>query len=92
MAELKTRNRAVMFRLTQGEYEDLKAACCAKNMNFSEFARSELLALAGCGDAWQTLHAHLNEISGQLMNLDLLLQDIYRAMNQSTAASPQEGR
>ncbi|HUS06512.1 MAG TPA: hypothetical protein VMZ52_09460 [Bryobacteraceae bacterium] len=86
MAALKTRNRAVVFRLSQDEYEGLKAVCYEKGMNFSEFARSELLALAECGDSWQMFQTQLNDISGHLMKLDLVLQEICRAMNQTTAA------
>ena len=41
---LKRRNRFVVFRLTQEEYEDLKSACVSRGArNLSDFARSELL-------------------------------------------------
>lgn len=99
MAALKTRTRAVVFRLTQDEYEGLKAVCNEKGMSsFSEFARSELLALTGCGEAEQMLQTQLNEMSGQLKKLELLLQEVCRAINQTAAGqsvgvpAPQEER
>ena len=40
----KRRNRVVVFRLTQDEYEDLKTVCSVRGArNISDFARSELL-------------------------------------------------
>jgi hypothetical protein len=87
MAALRTRTRAVVFRLTPDEYEVLKAACCGKGMNnFSEFARSELLSRSGRGVAEHMLQTQLSEISGQLMKLELLLQDVCHTMNQTAAA------
>ena len=44
MPVLKRRNRIVVFRLTQDEYQDLKTACITRGArNISDFARSELL-------------------------------------------------
>ena len=87
MAALKTRTRAVVIRLTPDEYEGLKAACFEKGMsNFSEFARSELFALTGSGEVEHMLQTQLNEISSQLMKLELLLREVCRAMNQTAAA------
>ena len=44
MPVLKRRNRIVVFRLTQDEYEDLKTTCSVRGArNISDFARSELL-------------------------------------------------
>ena len=44
MPVLKPRNRVVVFRLTQDEYEDLKTVCSVRGArNISDFARSELL-------------------------------------------------
>ena len=44
MPVLKRRNRVVVFRLTQDEYEDLKAVTSIRGArNISDFARSELL-------------------------------------------------
>ena len=44
MPVLKRRNRVVVFRLTQDEYEDLKTVCTVRGArNISDFARSELL-------------------------------------------------
>ena len=44
MAASKPRNRIVVFRLTQDEYNSLKEFCQAKGgRNLSDFTRSELL-------------------------------------------------
>ena len=44
MPVLKRRNRVVVFRLTQDEYEDLKSASSMRGArNISDFTRSELL-------------------------------------------------
>lgn len=44
MAALKRRTRAVIFRLTDDEYEALKAACLESGARtVSDFARGELL-------------------------------------------------
>jgi len=44
MPVLKHRDRMVIFRLTQEEYENLKAACVLRGArNVSDFARSQLL-------------------------------------------------
>jgi len=45
MPETNSRNRLVVFRLTQQEYDNLKEACSDKgSRSLSEFTRSELLA------------------------------------------------
>lgn len=44
MSVLKPRNRILIFRLTQDEYQDLQSACIAKGArSLSDFARSKLL-------------------------------------------------
>jgi hypothetical protein len=44
MPVLKRRDRVVVFRLTQDEYEELKTVCTVRGArNISDFARSELL-------------------------------------------------
>lgn len=48
MAVLKPRNRVLIFRLTQDEYDNLQAACTGKGArSLSDFARSELLGAIG---------------------------------------------
>jgi hypothetical protein len=45
VAALKTRNRAVIFRLTDEEYNHLKVACrLAGSRNLSDFTRNGVLA------------------------------------------------
>jgi hypothetical protein len=44
MAFLKRRNRMVIFRVTEDEYENLTAVCSVRGArNLSDFARNELL-------------------------------------------------
>ena len=44
MAIIKRRNRIVLFRLSQDEYEGLRAACTERGVaSISSFARSEIL-------------------------------------------------
>ena len=46
MAGLKRRDRIVVFRLTQDEYDSLKEACVRRGgLNISSFARSEMLTI-----------------------------------------------
>jgi hypothetical protein len=46
MNSLEPRNRVVVFRLSQEEYQALKTACSIRGgRNLSEFTRSELLAM-----------------------------------------------
>ena len=44
MTVLKRRDRTLIFRITQDEYDQLLAACMARGgRNLSDFARTELL-------------------------------------------------
>lgn len=48
MAVLKPRNRILIFRLTQDEYENLQTACTDKGArSLSDFARTQLLGAIG---------------------------------------------
>jgi uncharacterized protein (DUF1778 family) len=51
MTSLHQRNRIVVFRLSQDEYDRLRAACnAAGGRTLSDFTRSELLTLVETGD------------------------------------------
>jgi Mobilization protein NikA len=57
MSILKQRNRIVVFRLTDEEYESLKRASLRSGRTLSDFTRSELLMRIGheCPNPWQKL-------------------------------------
>ena len=63
MALLKPRNRVVVFRLTQDEYQDLKTASSVRGArNVSDFARSELLTSIG--------RDRLSQVDQRISNLE----------------------
>jgi hypothetical protein len=64
---LKRRDRIVVFRLSQDEYDGLKAACAERGAaSISSFARAELL----------TSLDRLSGVSRQLSNLESSMQRI----------------
>jgi hypothetical protein len=69
MPVLKPRNRVVVFRLTQDEYQDLKTVSSVRGArNISDFARSELLNSIG--------HGRLSEVDQRLLNLESAVQRV----------------
>jgi len=69
MAVIKRRDRIVIFRLAQDEYEGLRAACAERGgASISSFARSEVLKALNRGG--------LSEVSQQLSSLQSSLQRI----------------
>ena len=80
MAIIKRRDRIVLFRLAQDEYEGLRAACAERGgASISSFARSEVLrALDRDG---------LSEVSQQLSRLQSSLQRITQILEAFTKES-----
>ncbi len=77
MAALKRRTRTVIFRLTDEEYEALKAACLESGARtVSDFARSELLRSVGRDQ--QEVAEKLAEIESGMHRLEELLAGIAR--------------
>jgi len=69
MPVLKPRNRVVVFRLTQDEYQELKTVSSVRGApNISDFARSELLHAIGRG--------RLSALDQKLLNLESTLQRV----------------
>lgn len=64
MAITKPRNRVVLFRLTQEEYDELQAACNADSArSISDFARTRILGQSGASpDSLAQMDAKLSEI------------------------------
>lgn len=71
MAVTKPRNRTLIFRLTQDEYEALQVASCGNGArSLSEFARAKLLgAVEGNG-----LYAEISALKSTVARLAELLE------------------
>jgi hypothetical protein len=78
MSFLKRRNRMVIFRVTEDEYENLKTVCSVRGArNLSDFARSELLQSAGRElQPEAAVAGHLSEIEQRLASLQGMLQQM----------------
>ena len=76
MPVLKRRNRVVVFRLTQDEYEDLKTVCAVRGArNISDFARSELLtAIAQERHPETVIHEKLSILDSKIQRMSQLLE------------------
>jgi hypothetical protein len=66
MAVTKPRNRTLIFRLTQDEYDALRSASHDEgSRSLSEFARVKLLSAVGA----PPLHAQLSELRNTMVRL-----------------------
>ena len=76
MPVLKRRDRVVVFRLTQDEYEELKTVCAVRGArNISDFARSELLTVIDQERRPETaLHGRLSDVDQKLSSLESKIQ------------------
>ena len=85
MAALKRRDRLVIFRLTQDEFEGLKAACAERGASsLSAFARSELLNSLH-GDRLSDVHRQLSTLQSSVKHMTQILETI-----RASPASPKE--
>ncbi len=82
MPVLKRRNRMVIFRLTEEEYENLKAVCTVRGArNLSDFARSELLtSIEREFQAGGPLGGQLSEIDQKLAALESVVERMARLL------------
>jgi hypothetical protein len=80
MSFLKRRNRMVIFRVTEDEYENLKAVCSDRGArNLSDFARSELLqSIQRAGPPDPAVAGQLSQIDQKLS----MLEHVVRRMAQ----------
>lgn len=78
MPVLKRRNRIVVFRLTQDEYEDLKSVCSVRGArNISDFARSELLtSIEQERRPNEELHQKLASLESKLQRMTQILENM----------------
>ena len=79
MSITKPRNRVVLFRLTQEEYESLQAACSADQArSISDYARARILGQKGGGqngggEPLAQVEARLAEIRSAVERLETKL-------------------
>ena len=76
MPVLKRRDRVVVFRLTQDEYEELKTVCVVRGArNISDFARSELLtAIEQQRRPEAAIQGRLSDVDQKLSSLESKIQ------------------
>jgi hypothetical protein len=81
MTSANQRNRIVMFRLTQDEYNSLKSACAAAGgRNLSDYTRSELLALAHVRSRSDAIDRRFFEMNSKIDDLHGLVERILTRM------------
>ena len=77
MPALHQRNRIVVFRLSQDEYDRLRAACnAAGGRTLSDFTRSELLTLVQTGDGGSIIERKFVEIDRKLSALQTMIKQV----------------
>ena len=73
MSFLKRRDRIVVFRLTDDEYQNLRTSCESRGArNLSDFARTELMT--SLEEHRQTLQGRLSEVDQKLSSLHSVVQ------------------
>jgi hypothetical protein len=85
MASLHARNRIVVFRLTEQEYNTLRSACVAAgSRNLSDFTRTELMSLVQADSRSSALER-------KFVEMDRKLDELYSFMNRASGriASPE---
>ena len=77
MTVSNSRNRLVVFRLTQNEYDALKGACSERGgRNLSEFTRAELLATVRSDSLDDVMRKGFSEVERRLDALRGSLADL----------------
>jgi hypothetical protein len=73
MAVLKPRNRILIFRLTEDEYSNLRAACSDKGArSLSEFARQRLMSALG----QPGIDQQITELHSSVRRIEKLLERV----------------
>ena len=76
MPILKRRDRIVVFRLSQDEYEGLKAACAERGAaSISSFARAELLTSLN-RDRLSGVYRQLSNLESSMQRITQILETI----------------
>lgn len=77
MPSLHQRNRIVVFRLSQAEYDRLRAACVAAGgRNLSDFTRSGLLTVVEATNGGSPIEQKFVEIDRKLTDLHVLVKRV----------------
>jgi len=85
MASLHQRNRIVVFRLSQEEYNCLRSACAASGgRNMSDFTRTELLTLVQSDGRDSIMDRRFLEIERKLSEL----REVIQSLSERIAAVP----
>src|SRR5690242_15856387 len=78
---LKPRNRIVVFRLTEEEYECLKSACSLSGgRTLSDYTRSELLSIVHSNSPEGVIGRQVCEINEKLNGLHTLLNKLVKLL------------
>jgi hypothetical protein len=82
MNSLDPRNRVVVFRLSQEEYQALKTACSVRGgRNLSEFTRSELLAMIQSESIGHMVQKRLTQVEQTLTDLSAVLVSLHNRLD-----------
>ena len=77
MSSLHQRNRIVVFRLTQEEYNSLRSACVARgSRNLSDYTRTELLTLLRSDSRDSVIEKKFGELDRKLGELREIIQNV----------------
>jgi len=92
MASLHQRNRIVVFRLTQEEYNSLRSACeAAGSRNLSDYTRTELLTLVQTDGRGSTIERRFGEIDRKLTDLHKMVKHVETQLAGNNASSATAG-
>ena len=92
MAVSKLRNRVVLFRLTQDEYDRVQQACAdASARSISDFARARILGDPANGPSLSQIETKLAELSHSVEKLARSLAQEASGTNASRPETPANG-
>ena len=84
MTVFKRRDRLVVFRLTQDEYQRLEEACSSNGpRSLSDFTRAQLLNAAGTGGPAGRIEHRLSTMEKKLSGLQSAVRQIARLLKQT---------
>jgi uncharacterized protein (DUF1778 family) len=84
------RRRLVNFRLTEGEYDQLRTASAAHGRGISEFARNTILdALNPSGPACLTEQSLISRLNDRLTTFDEAMHRLMKALDSTTTVASQ---
>jgi uncharacterized protein (DUF1778 family) len=84
----KTRDRIIVFRVTQDEYRSLKEACASPGArNLSDFTRSEVLAALHSGSVAEYLTRRFESIETQIATMQSAIAHLNRSLEGGSHAA-----